>query len=207
MAIYRESQGDDGASPSLGTRPCAMGYASQMLAKTLPAVFLDRDGTLMEEVHYCNDPARVQLFPDVPDALRRLKGAGFRNVIITNQSGIGRGLVTAEQFAAVQNRLIELIGPGVIDGTYHCPDLPGPNAHRRKPSPEMLFEASRDLDLDLARSWFIGDKATDVHCARAAGVRPILVLTGYGHAQDVGGAVFVAKDIPSAVEFMLKATS
>ena len=71
-----------------------------------PAVFLDRDGTLMEDVDYCNDPTRVRIFPDVPEALARLKNAGFRNVIVTNQSGIGRGLVTVEQFAAVQKKLL-----------------------------------------------------------------------------------------------------
>src|SRR4051794_19258506 len=108
-----------------------------MSSEVAPAVFLDRDGTLMEDVHYCNDPDRVKIYPDVSEGLRRLKTGGFRDVIITNQSGIGRGLVTLEQFIAVQNRLIELIGPGLIDGTYYCPDLPGPNAHRRKPSPAM----------------------------------------------------------------------
>ena len=171
-----------------------------------PAVFLDRDGTLMEDVDYCNDPARVKIYPGVSDALRRLKSVGFRTVIITNQSGIGRGLITVAQFAAVQNRLIELIGPDSIDGTYYCPDLPGPNAHRRKPSAAMVVEAARDLKLNLTGSWFVGDKASDVQCGRAAGVRPILVLTGHGTVNDGDGAVFVAKDFLSATEYILEAT-
>jgi D-glycero-D-manno-heptose 1,7-bisphosphate phosphatase len=172
-----------------------------------PAVFLDRDGTLMEDVDYCKDPTRVRIFPDVPESLARLKDAGFRNVIVTNQSGIGRGLVTVEQFAAVQKKLLELIGADLIQATYHCPDVPGPNAHRRKPSPAMVMEAAGDLGLDLVRSWFIGDKASDVQCGCAAGVRTILVLTGYGNAEPRDGAAFVAKDFASAAEFILRNAS
>ena len=113
-----------------------------------PAVFLDRDGTLIRNVDYINDPRDVEIFPDVPEGLRRLKEAGFRNVIITNQSGIARGRVTLEQYEAVQARMLELLGPGLIAATYMCPDF-GP---RRKPSPAMILEAAQDLHLDPARS-------------------------------------------------------
>jgi D-glycero-D-manno-heptose 1,7-bisphosphate phosphatase len=89
------------------------------------AVFLDRDGTLMEEVHYCGDPAKVKVFPGVPEALRRLKAAGFRTFVITNQSGIGRGLITEAQYRAVQDEALRQLGQGTIDASYFCPDAPG----------------------------------------------------------------------------------
>jgi D-glycero-D-manno-heptose 1,7-bisphosphate phosphatase len=151
-----------------------------------PAIFLDRDGTLMEEVHYCNDPARVRLLPGVKDALPRLKAAGFRLVIVSNQSGIGTGRITPEQYAAVHARLLELTGAGIIDAAYFCPDPADAPTHRRKPAPGMLMEARDDLGLDLARSWMIGDKTIDVQCGRNAGARPILVQTGYGAQADAG---------------------
>lgn len=103
-----------------------------------PAVFLDRDGTLIRNVDYIREAGDVEMFEDVPEALMRLKAAGFRVIIITNQSGFARGLVTQEQYEAVQARVLELAGPGVIDATYMCPDF-GP---RRKPSPEMILEAA-----------------------------------------------------------------
>jgi HAD superfamily hydrolase (TIGR01662 family) len=140
-----------------------------------PAVFLDRDGTLIHNVDYINDPRDVEIFPDVPEALRRLKAAGYRIVIITNQSGFARGRLTQEQYEAVQARTIELAGPGNIDATYMCPDF-GP---RRKPAPEMILEAARDLHLDPARSYMIGDKSSDILCGQNAGTKTIFIQTGY----------------------------
>jgi histidinol-phosphate phosphatase family protein len=169
-----------------------------------PAVFLDRDGTLMTDVDYPNDPEQVQIFPDVRESLHQLQNAGFVLVIITNQSGLGRGLITPEQFHAVQERLLSSLGPSLIRATYFCPDLPGPNALRRKPHPTMIFEAANDLDLDVSRSWFIGDRRIDVECGRAAGVRPILVLTGQGHPADGKGAACIAKDFATAARFILE---
>jgi len=169
-----------------------------------PAVFLDRDGTLMEDVVYCRNPAEVRIFPGVIEALRRLKAAGFMNVIITNQSGIGRGTIALSEYEAVHARLLELLGGKLIDAAYMCPDrndAPGP---RRKPNPGMVLDAARDLGLDLARSWFIGDKAIDVQCGVNAGTRSVLVLTGQGSAADAAGATFVAKDLEEAAEFILK---
>ena len=171
-----------------------------------PAVFLDRDGTLMHEVNYCRDPALVRVFDGAREALRKLNAAGFVLVIITNQSGIARGLLTESDFHAVQERLLGLLGDGLITATYMCPDGPAGESGRRKPSPAMVLEAARDLSLDLARSWFIGDKEIDVQCGRAAGTRTMLVRTGHGHlvsAADAAGAHFVAKDIASAADFIL----
>ena len=170
---------------------------------TKPAVFLDRDGTLMHEVNYCRDPATVRVFDGTREALRKLKAAGFVLVIITNQSGIARGLLTEADFHAVQERLLGLLGDGLIAATYMCADGPAGESGRRKPSPAMVLEAARDLSLDLAQSWFIGDKEIDVQCGRAAGTRTGLVRTGHGADADAAGAHFVAKDIASAADFIL----
>jgi D-glycero-D-manno-heptose 1,7-bisphosphate phosphatase len=148
------------------------------------AVFFDRDGTLMEEAHYCGDPRQVQVYAGIPAALRSLKEAGFRTFIVTNQSGIGRGLISEADYRAVQAELISQIGEGLIDASYFCPDAPGTASTRRKPEPGMLLEAAAEFDIDLARSYTIGDKAADVECGRRAGTKTILVLTGYGADQD-----------------------
>ena len=167
-----------------------------------PAIFLDRDGTLMEEVNYCADPALVRVFPGVPAALRRLKEAGFRLFVITNQSGIARGLMTEAQYRAVEQEFLRQLGDGLIDASYFCADAPGAVSSRRKPEPGMVLEAAVDFDLDLARSWFIGDKSSDIECGRRAGTRTVLVLTGYG-ATARCEADFTARDVSEAAELVL----
>jgi len=163
-----------------------------------PAVFLDRDGTIIRDTHYINDPEKVELLPEVLEALRRLKAAGFRIVVITNQSGFARGLVTPAQYEAVQARMIELAGPDTIDATYMCPDF-GP---RRKPSPEMILEAARDLVLDPVRSYMIGDKASDILCGKNAGAKTIFIRTG--HALDTPCEPdFIAANMAEAAEWIL----
>ena len=164
-----------------------------------PAVFVDRDGTLIRNVDYPRDAGEVEMFADVPEALRRLKAAGFRVVMITNQSGFARGLVTREQYEAVQARVLELAGLGAIDATYMCPDF-GP---RRKPSPEMILEAARDLGLDPSRSWMVGDKASDVLCGRNAGTKTVFVRTGF--ALDASCEPdFIAANMAEAAEWILQ---
>lgn len=167
------------------------------------AVFFDRDGTLMEEVHYCGDPAQVKLYPGVPDALASLKQAGFRTFVVTNQSGIGRGLITEAQYRAVEGELLRQAGDRAIDASYFCPDAPGVPSARRKPEPRMVLEAAADFDLDLAGSWFIGDKSADVECGRRAGLRTILVLTGYGAVQNCQPDFRVA-DVVEAIGIVLR---
>jgi histidinol-phosphate phosphatase family protein len=167
-----------------------------------PAVFFDRDGTLMEEVHYCGDPAQVRLYAGVPEGLRRLRDAGFRTFVVSNQSGIGRGLITEEQYRAVQGELLAQIGEGLIDASYFCPDAPGTPSSRRKPEPGMLLEAAADFDVDLARSFMIGDKAADVECGKRAGAKTILVLTGYGPEQDCAPDYRV-QDVAEAIRKVL----
>src|SRR4051812_34786495 len=110
------------------------------------AVFFDRDGTLMEEVEYCADPALVRLFPGVPEAPRRLKAAGFGIFLITNQSGIGRELFTAQQYAAVHHEFLRQAGEASIDAAYYCPDAPGTPSRCRKPEPGMVLDAAAAHD-------------------------------------------------------------
>jgi D-glycero-D-manno-heptose 1,7-bisphosphate phosphatase len=157
----------------------------------------------MEEVEYCREPEKVRLLPGVGEGLARLKAAGYVLVIVTNQSGIGRGWITRPEYEAVHLRLLSLLGTGLIDATYFCPDTPESATARRKPRPGMVLEAARDLSLALARSWMIGDKASDAHCGLEAGVRPILVQTGYGASQKAEAGTLVAKDFAAAVELIL----
>jgi D-glycero-D-manno-heptose 1,7-bisphosphate phosphatase len=166
------------------------------------AVFFDRDGTLMEDVHYCGDPAKVKVYPGVSDALRRLKEAGFATVIVSNQSGIGRGWITQDQYRAVEREFLRQAGAGLIDASYFCPDAPDAPSTCRKPAPGMLLNAARDLGLDLARSFLVGDKSDDIECGRRAGARTILVLTGYG-AQQNCQPDFTAADAVAAVSLIL----
>jgi D-glycero-D-manno-heptose 1,7-bisphosphate phosphatase len=167
------------------------------------AVFFDRDGTLMEERGYCGDPSGVHLYPGVSEALRSLKEAGFLNVIVSNQSGIGRGLFTEEAYHAVQAELLRQIGGGLIDASYFCPDVPGALSTRRKPEPGMLLEAAREFGIDLARSALVGDKASDIECAHRAGAHAVLVTTGYGASQTCA-AEFRAAGITAAAGWILR---
>jgi D-glycero-D-manno-heptose 1,7-bisphosphate phosphatase len=171
--------------------------------ETRPAVFLDRDGTVMRDVDYCGDPARVEVFPGAADALRRLKTNGYKLIIVTNQSGIARGYFSDNDYRAVEKEFLRQLGEGLIDATYCCPDLPDTNSPRRKPAPGMIFEAQRDHRLDLARSYVVGDKTSDVACGRNAGVRTILVQTGYGRHEIECRADRVARDLAHAAEIIL----
>ena len=168
-----------------------------------PAIFLDRDGTLMHEVEYCDHPERVMILPGVPEGLARLRSAGYRLIIVTNQSGIGRGYFTEADYDAVHARFLELLGPGLIDATYMCADHPDHATERRKPAPGMLLEAARDHGLDCAASYMIGDRAGDVQAGIRAGAKSILLRTGHGGGQPADGAVFVAQNFAEAVDYIL----
>src|SRR5438034_8898078 len=119
------------------------------------AVFVDRDGTIIEDRDYCSDPKDVKIFPGVPEALRRLKSKGFKLIIVTNQSGIGRGLFTLEQYRAVEAEVLRQLGDGVIDASYFCPDAPGHNCNCRNPATGMICAAARDDKLYLSYSFFV----------------------------------------------------
>jgi D-glycero-D-manno-heptose 1,7-bisphosphate phosphatase len=147
------------------------------------AVFLDRDGTIIEDKDYLHRPDQVVVYPGVPAALKRLQDAGFKLIIVTNQSGVGRGYFTLEDVHGVHEHLCaKLARDGVrIDKIYIAPEHPNAPSPGRKPSPQFLFDARDEFDLDLAESFMIGDKRIDLECGWNAGVRKsILVRTGYG---------------------------
>lgn len=171
----------------------------------MPAVFFDRDGTLMEDADYCRRPEQVAVFADAATALARLREAGFRLVLVTNQSGIGRGYFTEADYQAVHEELLRQLGRPLLDACYHCPDVPEAPSERRKPAPGMVREAARDFDLDLARSFVVGDKGADVELSRRAGLAGgVLVLTGKG--RDERGRCepdFVAATLTDAADWIL----
>jgi D-glycero-D-manno-heptose 1,7-bisphosphate phosphatase len=158
----------------------------------------------MEDVDYCGDPDKVKVFPKAGPALQRLKEKGYKLVIITNQSGIGRGYFSEEDYRLVEAEFLRQLGDGLIDASYYCPDLPTSSSIRRKPGPGMVFEAQLDHRIDLRRSFFVGDKASDVGCGLNAGLRTILVRTGYGDGEKNCGADWMAQDITEAVEIIIK---
>jgi D-glycero-D-manno-heptose 1,7-bisphosphate phosphatase len=172
------------------------------------AIFLDRDGTLMKDVGHCSKPDDVQLLEGVDKLLPRLKAAGFKLVIVTNQSGIGRGYFTEADFWSVQHELERQLGPGIIDATYFCADTPQKASVRRKPNPGMLLEAARDLDLDLERSYMVGDKASDTQAGVRAGVKAAILIGTDAAAESMeSGAALIVKDFHEIVEFILRVTS
>jgi len=139
------------------------------------ALFMDRDGTVMVDVGYPRDPDEVELLPDAPETLARLRALGLKLVVVSNQSGVGRGLVTAGEAAAVHRRFVEALrSRGVeLDAAYYCPHAPEDGCSCRKPSPELLERAARDLDVELSDSFMVGDKDSDIEAGRRAGCRTI----------------------------------
>ena len=184
-----------------------------------PAVFIDRDGTLTEEVGYVNHPDRLRLLPRSAEAIRRLNAAGVAAVVVTNQAGIARGYFSEEVLQAVNASLVaQLSAAGArLDGIYACLHHPteGEPPYRaqcdcRKPLPGLLTRAAAALDLDLKASVMVGDKASDLVPGRAVGARTVLVLTGYGQGEwEYRRTSFpvmpdhVAGDLLDAVEWAL----
>ncbi len=177
-----------------------------------PAVFLDRDGTLNEEVGYLSRPEELRLLPGAAAAVARLNARGIPVVVVTNQSGIGRGYYGWPEFEAVMARMAELLAAegARVDAAYAAPHHEAGQGEyavadhpERKPNPGMLQRAAEELGLDLARSWMVGDKAIDVEAGRRAGCRACLVRTGYGAGEDASGADLVAADLAEAVARIL----
>ncbi|MDE2980004.1 MAG: HAD-IIIA family hydrolase [Gemmatimonadota bacterium] len=168
------------------------------------AVFADRDGTIIEDHQYVADPGDVTLLPGAVDALHRLRALGLALVTVTNQSGIGRGYYTLDDYHRVAAEVDrQLLAAGIVmDGTYFCPDAPGgdPKTTCRKPSTIMHERAAADLGLETTGSYFVGDKRSDVLPARALGGTGILVRTGHGAVEQasLGPEFRVADDLLSA---------
>jgi D,D-heptose 1,7-bisphosphate phosphatase len=183
-----------------------------------PAVFLDRDGTIIEHVHYLSDPADVRLVPGASEALRRLRAAGYACVVVTNQSAIGRGTLTRDRLDLIHAEMNrQLAAEGVaVDAIYYCPEAPSGDDRTvidhpdRKPAPGMLLRAARELGLNLGSSWMVGDMISDILAGINAGCRGnILVRTGKrSKDQEAAAAVadFVAADILAATEYLLENT-
>jgi D-glycero-D-manno-heptose 1,7-bisphosphate phosphatase len=167
------------------------------------AVFVDRDGTLMEEVNFCKDPADVRAIPGAAKRLAHLRRMGWAVVVITNQSGIGRGIIKPEEYEAVHAELLRQIG-GEIDGAYMAADVPPHITPRRKPGIGMIEEAVRDLGLTLEGGYFIGDKTMDVQCGHNAGLKSILVHTGHGKKHIGCGADLETRDVVEALDWIIK---
>ena len=167
-----------------------------------PAVFLDRDGTLVEEVNYLSKIDDLQVFPFASDALALLKREGYLIVVVTNQSGIGRGIFLETAMHEIHDR-IEYERGGLIDGFYFCPHLPADGCACRKPGTGMIEKASNELEIDKALSWMIGDKMLDVEAGINSGLRTILVRTGYGRSFDAGSSNqphYIADDLLDAAK-------
>lgn len=149
-----------------------------------PAVFLDRDGTLIEEVNYLHRVEDLRLFPATAAALRSLKDAGYLLIVVTNQSGIGREVYGESHMHEIHDSMQKQLD-GLIDAFYFCPHLPCDGCRCRKPDVGMIESAMADFEIDLERSWIVGDKKIDVQTGFAAKIKTALVLTGYGASHKV----------------------
>ena len=148
-----------------------------------PAAFLDRDGTLIEEVNFLSRVEDLRLFPYTYESVKQLKDAGYLVIVITNQSGIGRGVFDEADMHAIHDDIQRQLD-GMIDAFYFCPHLPCDGCACRKPGLAMIESATRDFEIDIPSSWMFGDKRIDVETGRNAGMRSAMVMTGYGRAHS-----------------------
>ena len=155
-----------------------------------PAVFIDRDGTISEEVGYVNHPSRFRVFPYSAEAIRILNNNGWLAIVITNQAGVARGYFSEELIASVHDRLKSDLENAKLDAIYYCAHHPsvGEPPYRfdcdcRKPKPGLIERAAKDFEIDVGASWMVGDRYSDVELARNAGLRSAFVLSGYGRGE------------------------
>jgi len=175
-----------------------------------PAVFLDRDGTLIEERNYLSRPEDVAVFPGAAAALRRILDRGFELFIISNQSGVGRGYFTMADVEKVNRRMLDEFSKSGVEFTkiYIAPEAPDTPSRGRKPSPQFIFDARDEYNLDLEKSWIIGDKLIDLETGWNAGMKNcILVETGYGGKTfadhpELAQKARVARDLKSAADLL-----
>ncbi|HTI68490.1 MAG TPA: HAD family hydrolase [Candidatus Limnocylindria bacterium] len=175
------------------------------------AVFLDRDGTINVDRHYLSDPSQLELYPGISPALRRLSDAGYDLIVVTNQSGIGRGYYTEADMHRVNDLMVEWLGAEGVRLTkiYFSPEAPEQPSRGRKPSPQFLFDARDEFGIDLARSYMVGDKMIDVETGWNAGcASSILVRTGYGAETERKNAAQLSRAkvvdaLPEAAEWIL----
>jgi D-glycero-D-manno-heptose 1,7-bisphosphate phosphatase len=178
-----------------------------------PAVFLDRDGTISEDVGYLNDVSQFRMFPFAAEAIRKLNDANLPVIVVTNQSGVGRGFFAESMVHLVHEEMTQqLAAAGAhLTAIYYCPHTSDDDCECRKPKPGMIRQAAREHGVDMARSFVVGDRYGDVELAQANGGRGVLVRTGYG-AEDlrvnsaswVQQPDFVADDLADAVNWILR---
>jgi len=178
------------------------------------AVFLDRDGTIIADTGYLRDPEQVRLLPGAAAAIRRLNAQGWLTVVVTNQSGIARGLLTEEDYRRTERRLDDLLAEAGarVDGHYWCPHLPDVSGacECRKPGTLLFRQAADRFDIDLGKSWWVGDRARDVLPAAAFGGRGVVLLGELAAAElpdSPSHRVLQAPDLASAVDLILAADS
>lgn len=176
-------------------------------SKLRPAAFIDRDGTLVEEVNFLSRVEDLRLFPFTSEAVRRLKESGFLIIVVTNQSGIGRAIYDEAAMHSIHDHMQRQLG-NAIDAFFHCPHLPGEGCRCRKPNLGMLEAAGEKFRIDMSRSWMIGDKKLDAETGFNAGIKTAMVRTGYGKAHESQiekRPDIVADDLLAAVERILNA--
>lgn len=180
------------------------------------AVFLDRDGTLNHDPGYIRAPDQLTLISGIPEALKRLKSAGFRLIVVTNQSGVARGLIPPDALSQIHNRLNEILRPEQvqIDHFMVCVHHPDENCLCRKPKPQLLLEASQQFQIDLTTSYMVGDRPKDIQAGRLAGCKSsVLVRTGFGSQSEqdlnagklskVGHPDFIADSLVEVADWIL----
>jgi D-glycero-D-manno-heptose 1,7-bisphosphate phosphatase len=174
-----------------------------------PAVFLDRDGTLIEEVNYLHRVEDLRIFPATETSLKKLKDAGYLLIVVTNQSGIGREVYGESDMHDIHEAMQKQLD-GVIDAFYFCPHLPCDGCRCRKPELGMIEFATADFEIDLTNSWMVGDKKIDVETGFAAKLQTALVLTGYGASHQASlqeQPDVIVEDIGRAVEAIIEISS
>ncbi|MBI9112159.1 D-glycero-beta-D-manno-heptose 1,7-bisphosphate 7-phosphatase [Maridesulfovibrio ferrireducens] len=171
-------------------------------------ILLDRDGTIIVDKHYLSDPEGVEILPNAEDGLKLMQDAGFGLIVVTNQSGIGRGYYSEDDMNAVNNRMKKMLSKSGIkfDAIYHCPHAPEQNCNCRKPAPGMFDNAIKDFKMNPTDCYVIGDKICDIELGLAKGASTILVRTGKGlkeEPQCEGKATYIADDLLRAAEFII----
>lgn len=168
------------------------------------AIFLDRDGTINRDMHYSADVSRLRVFKNAATAIKKLNDAGYKVIVVSNQSGIARKYFKKKDVEKLNKIIIDRLGKrkAKIDAVYFCPHHPNKNCSCRKPKSGMILKAKKDFNLDIKNSYMVGDMQSDIDLAKNAGAKSVFVLTGAGI--DVKGADYTAKDILDATEWILK---
>lgn len=183
-----------------------------MSSEKFPALFLDRDGVLNEEISYITKPDQLVLYTFAVEAINRLKEAGWKCLVISNQSAVGRGMMTEHQLREINQKLLHILP---LDGIYYCPHYPPEqeeqqpyriNCSCRKPLPGLIFKAAQEHHVDLNRSYMVGDRATDILAGQAAGIKTVLVCTGYGpdRLERKVKPDYIVADLKNFVDILLK---